>query len=154
MKVSRTQVEDSRRSILEAAAHLFRLRGFDDVSVAEVMKAAGLTHGAFYGYFRSKDDLIAACFTHVLGQVRERGQRPFDDYAASYLSAAHRDDCGGGCLFSSLGTEAVRASADTRRVMTDSIKQQIEDLSVTAPGPRQRSGAVPRSRDGRRWSAR
>jgi TetR/AcrR family transcriptional repressor of nem operon len=134
MKVSRAQVEDSRRAILEAAARLFRLRGFDDVSVSEIMKAAGLTHGAFYGYFASKEELVTACFAHTFDQVRTESQRPFDVYATDYLSERHRDNRGGGCLFSSLGTEAVRASAETRHVMTGSIKQQIEDLSATAPG--------------------
>ena len=58
MKVSREQVQQHRERILAAASHLFRERGFDGVSVADVMKAAGLTHGGFYGHFDSKDALI------------------------------------------------------------------------------------------------
>ena len=52
MKVSKEQVAAHRARILAAAGRLFRLRGFEDVTVAEVMKEAGLTHGAFYGHFR------------------------------------------------------------------------------------------------------
>jgi TetR/AcrR family transcriptional repressor of nem operon len=53
MKVSREQVLENKRTILEAAGRLFRERGFDSVTVADVMKSAGLTHGGFYGYFKS-----------------------------------------------------------------------------------------------------
>jgi len=56
MKVSREQVAANRQTILDAAGHLFRAQGFERVTVADVMKAAGLTHGGFYGYFKSKDD--------------------------------------------------------------------------------------------------
>ena len=66
MKVSREQVAENRRRILDAASRLFRGNGFEAVTVAEVMKAAGLTHGGFYGYFKSKDDLIAETLAHAL----------------------------------------------------------------------------------------
>ena len=59
MRVSREQFRENREKILAAAARLFRERGFDEVGVADVMQAAGLTHGGFYGHFKSKDDLIA-----------------------------------------------------------------------------------------------
>ena len=73
MKVSREQMAGNRRRILDAASRLFRDKGFDAVSVAEVMKAAGLTHGGFYGHFSSKDDLIAEKY---------RGIRPAFGYPA------------------------------------------------------------------------
>ncbi len=61
-RVSRAQAHAHREAIAEAAARLFRERGFDGVSVAEAMSAAGLTHGGFYGHFQSKDALAAeAC---------------------------------------------------------------------------------------------
>ena len=59
MKVSKERVAEHRTRIMVAAARLFRQRGFDDVTVADVMKEAGLTHGAFYGHFPSKEALIA-----------------------------------------------------------------------------------------------
>src|SRR5712692_11897403 len=66
MKVSRKQVAKNRQRILEVAGKLFREKGFDGVSVADIMKSAGLTHGAFYGHFASKDDLAAqACANAV-----------------------------------------------------------------------------------------
>ncbi|MDB5924847.1 MAG: TetR family transcriptional regulator, partial [Betaproteobacteria bacterium] len=62
MKVSREQAAENRERILDAAAQLFRERGFEGIGVADLMKAAGLTHGGFYGHFASKEDLMAqAC---------------------------------------------------------------------------------------------
>ena len=68
MKVSKEKVAEHRKAILEAAGELFRARGFDDVSVSDVMKEAGLTHGAFYGYFPSKEALLDA-FSSVEGKA-------------------------------------------------------------------------------------
>src|SRR6267154_1173666 len=62
MRVSREKTAETRERILDVAATLFREKGFDGIGVADIMKAAGLTHGGFYGHFASKEDLIAqAC---------------------------------------------------------------------------------------------
>ena len=71
MKVSRAQVAQHRMRIMEAAAKLFRQRGFEAVTVAEIMKAAGLTVGAFYGHFPSKEALIAASVGSALPKAPE-----------------------------------------------------------------------------------
>ncbi len=60
MRVSWAKVGANRERIVATAGKLFRLHGLEAVTVAEVMQAAGLTHGAFYGYFASKADLIVA----------------------------------------------------------------------------------------------
>ena len=135
MKVTREQMAENRGRILDAAARLFRERGFDGVSVAEIMAAAGLTPGGFYGHFASKDALIAAALAHVLDPERAAGRgKSMADYGATYLSAGHRDDHGGGCPFSALGSEAVRATPEARQVMTEAIERQITRFSATAPG--------------------
>ncbi|MFL9872013.1 TetR/AcrR family transcriptional regulator [Paraburkholderia megapolitana] len=138
MKISREQVAENRQRILDAASRMFRERGFEDVTVAEVMKAAGLTHGAFYGHFESKDDLIAQAFAHVLTPPADGSASRLPDdlkeFAAFYLRAAHRDDPGGACLFSTLGTEAARASGEARHTLTLSVRNQIEKFSRSAPG--------------------
>ena len=96
MKVSRARMAQNRETILAEAGRLFREKGFDAVSIAEVMKAAGLTHGAFYGHFGSKDDLIAETVAHATctGDDCSRG---FADYLADYLSPKHRDGADAGC---------------------------------------------------------
>jgi len=133
MKVSREQVAENRRAIVEAAGRLFRQRGFDAVTVAEVMKAAGLTHGAFYGYFASKDDLVAEALIEALASTAAPPSVPAV-YAAGYLSSAHRDDRANGCPFAALAAETVRQPAGARAAMTAGLKRQIERLSAGAPG--------------------
>src|SRR5690349_5581849 len=91
MRVSREQVAENRQKILDAAGRLFRARGYDAVSVAEVMQAAGLTHGGFYGYFASKDELIAETLAHMLaGDAMKGGQHDLGEFASRYLVASHR----------------------------------------------------------------
>jgi TetR/AcrR family transcriptional repressor of nem operon len=134
MKVSREQVAENRRSILEAAGRLFRERGFEAVTVAEIMKAAGLTHGGFYGYFRSKDDLIAAALAEALTRTTTGPLGDLPTYAAEYLSQAHRDDLACGCPTAALAAETIRQTSGVRTEMTKGLKQQIERFSRVAPG--------------------
>ena len=134
MRVSREQVLENKRTILAAASRLFREHGFESVTVTDVMKSAGLTHGGFYGYFKSKDDLIAQALAEVLG----RSEAPPGDLGAlaeQYLSADHRDNCAAGCPVAALASETVRQPGGARAEMTAGLKRQIEHLSRVAPGP-------------------
>jgi len=133
MKVSREQVLENKRTILEAAGRLFREHGFDSVTVADVMKSAGLTHGGFYGYFKSKDDLIAQALAEVLGRA---ATPPADlaTYGARYLSSDHRNNVAGGCPVAALASETTRQTGGARAEMTAGLKAQIERLSRIAPG--------------------
>ena len=131
MKVSREQVEANRARILAAAGRLFRERGLEGVTVAEVMQAAGLTHGGFYGYFKSKDDLIA----QTLAALMSRGQvGDLATYATAYLAPDHRENRSGGCGVAALGAEVGRGTAEAKAAMTAGLRRQIETLSRTAPG--------------------
>ena len=134
MKVSKEKVAEHRRAILEAAGRLFRARGFDDVSVADVMKEAGLTHGAFYGYFRSKDALIAAAMAAALAPDPAKTSGGVAAFADNYLHPRHRDNRDASCPFSSLGTEASRGSGDLRHTMTASLRQTLDRLAAEADG--------------------
>ena len=133
MKVSREQVAENRRTILEAASRLFRERGYEAVTVAEIMKAAGLTHGGFYGYFASKDELIAGALADVLSK-RPEPTGDLADYVAGYLSAAHRDNRASGCPTAALASETIRLAGEPRTKMTAGIERQIGRLSRIAPG--------------------
>jgi TetR/AcrR family transcriptional regulator, transcriptional repressor for nem operon len=136
MKVSKEQVAHHEKRILAAAARLFRQRGFNDVTVADVMKDAGLTHGAFYGYFPSKEALIAEAVGQALPTAPDKAKprRPAAEFADGYLSVKHRDDRANSCLFSSLGTEAARGSADLRHRMTEAVRRRIDHLGAEAEG--------------------
>lgn len=129
MRVSREQVAINRQKILGAASRLFRERGYDAVTVADVMSAAGLTHGGFYGYFKSKDELIAQTLEHLIDQG-DTGEANLARYAARYLSSEHRDNIADGCPTAALGAETVRQTPEARAAMAAGLRKQIERLSA------------------------
>src|SRR5687768_10140753 len=133
MKVSREQMAENRRRILDAASRLFRAKGFDSVSVAEVMKAAGLTHGGFYGHFSSKDDLIAQTLVHVLAGEAGRGG-DFRTFVDAYLSLRHRDNAADGCPTAGLAADIRHQTPAARLAMTDGLRSQIDRISEALPG--------------------
>ncbi len=142
MKVSREQAAQNRERILDAAAQLFRERGFEGIGLADLMKKAGLTHGGFYGHFSSKDDLIAQAsareLTRSLAHWNEVGERASGDrlsaVAAVYLTGTHRDNPGAGCMLAALGPDVSRQGPAVRRTVTDYVRS-ICDLIVTlVPG--------------------
>jgi TetR/AcrR family transcriptional repressor of nem operon len=132
MKVSREQMAENRRRILDAASRLFRDKGFDAVSVAEVMKAAGLTHGGFYGHFSSKDDLIAQTLAHVLA-ADSGGGGDFRAYVGSYLSPRHRDNAAGGCPTAGLAAAIRHQTPAARSAMTEGLRSQIDHIGKALP---------------------
>ena len=128
MRVTREQMAQNRLRILDAASELFRDKGFDAVTVAEVMNAAGLTHGGFYGHFSSKDDLVAKTLDHVF---KVDSAAPFDlpDYVERYLSPLHRDNPGKGCPTAGMVAETRHQSEIARKVMSEGTRAQIDRLS-------------------------
>jgi TetR/AcrR family transcriptional repressor of nem operon len=143
MKVSREQMAENRRRILDAASRLFRAKGFDAVSVAEVMSAAGLTHGGFYGHFNSKDDLVAQTLAHVLA-LDAGGGGDLRAYLDAYLSPKHRDNAANGCPTASLAADIRHQTAAARMAMTEGLRSQIDRISEALPGVSQadRRGAA------------
>jgi TetR/AcrR family transcriptional regulator, transcriptional repressor for nem operon len=133
MKVSREQMAENRRRILDVASRLFRDKGFDDVSVSEVMKAAGLTHGGFYGHFISKDDLVAQTLAHVLATDSGEGG-DFRRYLETYLSPRHRDDPAGGCPTAGLAAAIRHQTPAARSAMTEGLRSQIGRIEKALPG--------------------
>jgi TetR/AcrR family transcriptional repressor of nem operon len=142
MKVTREQVAKNRQRILEVAGKLFREKGFDGVSVADIMKSAGLTHGAFYGHFASKEELAArACANAVAktldiwtGLASDKSPDQLGAIVANYLTPSHRDDLGGGCVLAALGADVVRQPGSVRHALTDGIRSTVAMLSMMAPG--------------------
>lgn len=114
MRYPAEETAEKHQRILEQASVLFRERGFYGVSVSEIMKATGLTHGAFYNHFESKDDLIAKTIgdasSKALMSMRDAEHTPeaMQEYVQNYLSEWHRDDPGMGCLMTALASEVAR----------------------------------------------
>src|SRR3954447_14816058 len=142
MKVSREQAAQNRERILDAAAQLFRERGFDGIGVADLMKEAGLTHGGFYGHFSSKDDLIAQASARELTRslaywstVAERAAGdPLSAVADAYLTRSHRDNPGAGCVLASLGPDVSRQGPAVRHAVTDYVRAICDRLARLVPG--------------------
>lgn len=121
-RASREQADHHRTAITEASARLFREHGVDNVSVAELMAAAGLTHGGFYGHFASKDELAGAACRWSFGRSVERWKKRVadkNDHSAartaltdSYLSSQSRSGPDGSCPATTLASDAARKSAD------------------------------------------
>jgi TetR/AcrR family transcriptional repressor of nem operon len=127
MKVSREQMAENRQRILEVAGQLFREKGFDAVSVAEVMKAAGLTHGGFYGHFDSKDDLIAQALCHAIDARKGAGAAwDLRGYMDAYLSPKHRDNAAGGCTIAGLAADTLHQTREARSAVTEGVRAQID----------------------------
>ncbi len=132
MKVSREQMAENRQRILDVASKLFREKGFDAVSVSEIMKAAGMTHGGFYGHFSSKDDLVAQTLTHVF----TRGSTisgDFQDYLANYLSPQHRDETANGCPIAGLAADLRHQTPAARAALTEGYQAQIANIERALP---------------------
>jgi len=142
MKVSREQAAENRERIVQVAARLFRERGFDGIGVADLMKAAGLTHGGFYGHFGSKEDLAAEASDRALKDtlqywstvIDKTPDEAFSTIVDRYLSEGHRDAPGKGCLVAALGSDLGRQPRPVRRVVTDGIQALIGQLMQLVPG--------------------
>lgn len=132
MRVTQEQRRAHRRRILSEAGRLFREKGFEAVSVAEVMKAAGLTHGGFYGHFASKEDLLAHAIAGAIAEKSET-EATLPAFLATYLSAGHRDAVGGGCPMAALAADVRLRPAAARSAMTAGIRAQIESIAAALP---------------------
>ena len=134
MKVSREQRAEHRRRILDAAGRLFRSKGFDAVTVAEVMHAAGLTHGGFYRHFGSKDDLVVETLAHVL---RRGPDLEFDlpAFVDRYLSPRHREATATGCPVAGLASDTRHQTPPARAALTAGLRAQLDRMSTAMPGP-------------------
>lgn len=140
MRVSREQAAENRERVVEVAGELFRHHGFDGIGVADLMRAAGLTHGGFYGQFASKDDLAAEAVTRVFAdntrRMRALALAAPDPMAAAvrfYLSPAHRDAPDTGCAIAALAQDAARGSGKLRAAFEAGIAGYV-DLIVELSG--------------------
>src|SRR5262245_13739321 len=139
MRVTREQAAANRQRIVEAASALFRKHGFDGIGVDDITKAAGLTHGGFYGHFKSKDDLAAEACAHEgvdpFGSWTDTApEKRLDGIVRSYLTARHRDNRSNGCLFAALGSEVVRQPKAVRHAFTERFRSTVDTIVRLIPG--------------------
>jgi TetR/AcrR family transcriptional regulator, transcriptional repressor for nem operon len=141
MKVTRAQAEKNRERVVETAGALFREKGFDGIGLNDLMEAAGLTHGAFYGQFKSKGSLAVEATSHALGNnvaawrdaAAKGGDRPLAALIRFYLSTRHRDHPGEGCTLAALGTDAARHGSALRASLQTGIEAYLDMLDEIMP---------------------
>src|SRR3954452_6481138 len=122
MRVSRIQAAENRQTVINVASRLFRGRGFDGIGLKDLMKGAGLTQGAFYKQFASKDDLAAQASRRALESALRRWSAaaaadPRDPLAARiafYLRMEPRAETMGGCPVVALGSDAARHGIEVK----------------------------------------
>jgi TetR/AcrR family transcriptional repressor of nem operon len=138
--------------IIRIAAERLRQTGIDQLSIADLMKEAGLTVGGFYKHFRSRDDLVVEALGSVLGgwekELDESPTEPDDHHfpclVERYLSKDHRDNPGAGCPIGALVSDVGRSSAPTRELYTKQIRRTIRLLAgllgdASSPARRQQA---------------
>lgn len=126
MKVSKAQVQANRAHVVETASRLFRERGYDGIGIADLMAAAGFTHGGFYKHFASKADLMAEAAVHGLAQSAEKTQGAnLAEFVTFYLSREHRDAPGDGCTLAALSGDAARQPAFVKACFAAGLERQL-----------------------------
>ena len=140
MKVSQAQSADNRQAILAAAATLYRERGFAGVGVADISRAAGFTHGGFYGRFESKQALAVEACGAAFAASLPRLQASLDKHGGdlrpfiqNYLSPRHRDAPGSGCPMPTLAIDAAREAGPVAAAMTEGISSYLHTLATHRP---------------------
>jgi TetR/AcrR family transcriptional regulator, transcriptional repressor for nem operon len=136
MRVSRAQAAENRETVINVASRLFREHGFDGIGLKDLMEGAGLTQGAFYKQFASKEDLAAQASRRALESASSRwsaaaADNPEDPLGAVirfYLSMAHREERMDGCPVVALGSDAARQAPDVKASFEAGIRDYLEML--------------------------
>ncbi len=136
VRYAKEHKQATRQRIIETAGHRFKQDGIDGSGVSTLMSDAGLTNGAFYAHFASKDDLVANVVTDQLrtqvaryGTLRP-GRQGLEDLVRDYLSPEHRDHPGDGCLSAALLDEISRCGDETQQAYTDGARDIVEEIAA------------------------
>src|SRR5881392_1272371 len=126
----------TRQRIIEAAGDRLKRDGLHGSGIATLMADAGLTNGAFYAHFESKEDLVASAVAEQLREQRESfsaqppGRAGLEQIVRAYLSVEHRDNPEGGCPSAALLDEIGRSTDAIKRAYTDSLLVVIDDIAA------------------------
>jgi TetR/AcrR family transcriptional regulator, transcriptional repressor for nem operon len=147
VRLTKVKAEENRRLIVETASRLFKVRGVENVSVADVMKEAGFTHGGFYNHFSSKEELmtvaLARAFEMAANDLAEKlasgstPQKGLTTTLAKYLSPPHRDSRTGGCPAAAFPVDAARNGKDIQAAFADGIEAYLDILAAKMAGDKQ-----------------
>src|ERR1700733_4205946 len=146
MRITKQQAEDNRARVVETASRLFREKGFEGVAVADLMHAAGLTHGGFYNHFDSKDELAAQACARIfdgsvaaierIAAIEDRSERTaaLDAYKRRYLSERSRDAPAARCPMVAFGTDVSRQHGPVRHAYADGLRRYLDAFTRALGG--------------------
>jgi TetR/AcrR family transcriptional repressor of nem operon len=134
--------EASHERIVSVAARAIRRSGYDGTGVADIMKEAGLTHGAFYAHFPSREAMLAEAATRACAETatatadylaRVPTDQALSALLRAYLSPTHQTNVESGCPLAALGSETPRQAAEVRRATTRHIKAMVDLVARQSP---------------------
>ncbi|WP_133490941.1 TetR/AcrR family transcriptional regulator [Alcanivorax sp. 24] len=142
MRVTRAQAEENRERVIETAGQLFREKGFDGVGLNDLMKAAGLTRGGFYGQFESKLDLAVQALNRAQRYNLERWrplaeqprQEALRNLVGDYLSRYHQQHPEDGCALAALAVDAARQPEALKAAFTDNLRTFLDFVAGLCAG--------------------
>ena len=130
---SQASKQNTHDRIVSIASERFCELGLDGLSIANLMKEAGLTHGGFYKHFESRDQLVA----EALGTAFQRSEAPerthpadFPTLVSEYLSAEHRDGVGSGCAVGALVSDIGRVQGEARELYTRKLRANFKGIAA------------------------
>ena len=144
MRVSKETMERHHQEIISTASEMLRERGVQGVSVADVMQAAGLTHGGFYRHFASKEALVAeatrAAFGEILDKLEKSAARKgvtaaLEEYVSGYLSQRHVENPSRGCPIPAFGGDIAREGAEAHAAFYTGVSRLLEWIEAGLPLP-------------------
>ncbi len=142
MRYQADHAEQTRALVLSIAAAEIRTHGPNGVSVAGIMKRAGLTHGGFYAHFDSKDDLLAAAVGEMFSKsaalakamvAQHQGFERLRIFVRAYVSRSHRDNPEQGCALTTLANDIARANPIVREAFDGGAKRLADRLAAMIP---------------------
>jgi TetR/AcrR family transcriptional repressor of nem operon len=142
MRYPKDHGQQTRRRIVENASYGLRQNGADGLSVVDLMKLAGLTHGSFYAYFKSRDALVVEALALAMDRTVARwldltqgssAGKGFDAVVESYLSTRHRNNPARGCALPALAADIGRAGPEARRTFAGGLEKMIDILAGLIP---------------------
>jgi TetR/AcrR family transcriptional repressor of nem operon len=136
VRYGKERKQETRRRIVQTAGRRFERDGIDGSGIATLMSDAGLTNGAFYAHFASKEDLVATTVADQLHAQRGSfrplapGHAGVEQYVREYLSVQHRDNPDDGCPSAALLDEIGRSTNATKQAYTDGVLVIVDDIAA------------------------
>src|SRR5271169_1247756 len=146
MRLTKERVAENKARVIETAARLFREKGFEAVGVADLMHAAGLTHGGFYNHFDSKDELAAEACAWIfegavemmerMAAIEDASERAaaIENYERRYLSGKARDAPAARCPMVALGTDVSRQHGPVRDAYAAGLRRYLDAFTRALGG--------------------